>query len=110
MSDVVLAALAAAGGGVIVAIINVVFGRKNTKAEELKTMCAALEINQDGLKQHIEEMRAEQREFRAVTLLRLEQLDKKQDKHNGFMERLAVAEQSTKSAHHRINGLEANAK
>ena len=107
MSDALLVALAAAGGGVIVALINAIFGRKNARTKELKALCAAMEINQDGLKLKLEEMRAEQREFRAVTLLRLEQLDKKQDKHNGFMERLAITEQSTKSAHHRIDEVRA---
>jgi len=30
-------------------------------------------------------------------------LEKKQDKHNGLIERMVVVEQSTKSAHHRID-------
>jgi len=108
MSDVVLAAIAAAAGGIVVAIINMVFGRKNTKADDLKALCAAQEINQAELKRQLEEMRSEQREFRAVTLHRIEQLDKKQDKHNNLVERMVVVEQSTKSAHHRISGLEAS--
>jgi len=107
MSDVVLAALAASGGGIVVAIINIFFGRKNTKTDEVKSICAALEINQAGLNKQMEEMRSEQREFRAVTLHRLEQLDKKQDKHNNLVERMVVVEQSTKSAHHRIDGIQA---
>ncbi len=30
-------------------------------------------------------------------------LERKQDKHNNLIERMAVVEQSTKSAHHRID-------
>lgn len=37
------------------------------------------------------------------TLWRLEQLEKKVDRHNHLVERMAVAEQSIKSAHHRID-------
>lgn len=32
-------------------------------------------------------------------------LEEKQDKHNNLIERMAVVEQSTKSAHHRIDEL-----
>lgn len=35
----------------------------------------------------------------------IERLEKKQDKHNCLVERMAVVEQSTKSAHHRIDEL-----
>jgi hypothetical protein len=42
-----------------------------------------------------------------IIAYRVEQLEKKVDKHNGLVERMAVVEQSTKSAHYRINGLEA---
>ena len=39
------------------------------------------------------------------TLWRLEQLEKKVDMHNHLVERMAVAESSLKSAHHRIDEL-----
>jgi hypothetical protein len=42
---------------------------------------------------------------RAVFELRLDQLEKKQDKHNQLIERMSVAEQAVKSAHHRIDEL-----
>ena len=45
-----------------------------------------------------------------LTAWRIEQLEKKVDKHNGLVERMVIVEQSVKSAHHRINGLEGNAK
>lgn len=32
-------------------------------------------------------------------------LEKKQDKHNNLIERMVVVEQSVKSAHHRIDGI-----
>lgn len=41
-----------------------------------------------------------------LTLYRIQQLEKKMDKHNGFMERLAVAERDIKSAHKRIDGID----
>ena len=113
MSDVVLAAVAAAAGGVIVALINKIFDRKNNKVDELRAMCAAMEINKSGLKQQINDMCSEQREFWAVARLRFDQLEKKQDKHNGFMERLGIAERSlvaaeksASSAHKRLDGVE----
>lgn len=37
------------------------------------------------------------------TLWRIEQLEKKVDRHNHLVERMAVVEQSAKSAHHRID-------
>lgn len=37
---------------------------------------------------------------------KLNNLEKKQDKHNSLIERMAVVEQSTKSAHHRVDHLE----
>lgn len=35
----------------------------------------------------------------------IKRLEKKQDKHNSLIERMAVVEQSTKSAHYRIDEL-----
>ena len=43
----------------------------------------------------------------AGTILnRISQLEKKVEKHNQLVERMCVVEQSTKSAHHRIDGLQ----
>ncbi len=36
----------------------------------------------------------------------IRRLESKQDKHNSLIERMAVVEQSTKSAHHRIDTIE----
>ena len=38
-----------------------------------------------------------------LTTYRLEQLEAKVNKHNNLVERMAVVEQSAKSAHHRID-------
>lgn len=38
-----------------------------------------------------------------TVLTRLKYIEKKQDKHNNFIERLTVVEESTKSAHKRLN-------
>jgi len=35
----------------------------------------------------------------------IKRLETKQDKHNSLIERMAVVEQSTKSAHHRIDNI-----
>jgi hypothetical protein len=40
------------------------------------------------------------------TIYRIDQLEKKVDKHNCLVERMVVVEQSTKSAHHRLDHLE----
>lgn len=39
------------------------------------------------------------------TIYRINQLEKKVDKHNCLVERMVVVEQSTQSAHHRIDEL-----
>lgn len=38
-----------------------------------------------------------------LTTYRIEQLEKKVDKHNKLVERMAIVEQSIKSAHHRLD-------
>ena len=43
-----------------------------------------------------------------LTNYRIEQLEKKVDKHNNFAERIPVIEQSIKVANHRIDDLEKN--
>lgn len=40
-----------------------------------------------------------------LTKYRIEQLEKKVDKHNTLVERMVAVEQSTKSAHHRLDDL-----
>ena len=40
-----------------------------------------------------------------LTNYRIEQLEEKVKKHNNLVERMAVVEQSTKSAHHRLDEL-----
>lgn len=40
-----------------------------------------------------------------LTNNRIEQLEEKVKKHNNLVERMIIVEQSTKSAHHRIDGL-----
>lgn len=41
-----------------------------------------------------------------LTMYRIEQLEEKVKKHNNLIERMVVVEQSTRSAHHRIDSLE----
>lgn len=41
-----------------------------------------------------------------LTVYRIDQLEKKVDRHNALIERVAVVEQSAKSAHRRIDGVE----
>lgn len=38
-----------------------------------------------------------------LTTYRIEQLEKKVEKHNNLAERMIIVEQSTKSAHHRLD-------
>lgn len=40
-----------------------------------------------------------------TTVYRIDQLEKKVEKHNNLVERMTVVEQSAKSAHHRIDEL-----
>ena len=41
-----------------------------------------------------------------LTNYRIEQLEKKVEKHNNLCERMIIVEQSTKSAHHRLDNFE----
>ena len=41
-----------------------------------------------------------------LTTYRIEQLEKKVEKHNSVVERVTLVDQSTKSAHHRIDDIE----
>lgn len=41
-----------------------------------------------------------------LTVYRIEQLEKKVEKHNNFVERVTCVEESTKSAHKRIDRVE----
>ncbi len=41
--------------------------------------------------------------FAGVILTKINYLEKKMDKHNGLVERMIIVEQSTKSAHHRLD-------
>ena len=43
---------------------------------------------------------------KSKTLYRIDQLEKKQDKHNQLIERMALAEEKIKVANHRIEDLE----
>ena len=45
-----------------------------------------------------------------LTLWRVEQLEKKVEKHNNLVERMVTVEQSTKAAHHRIDDLKGSVK
>lgn len=38
-----------------------------------------------------------------LTVYRIEQLEKKVEKHNNLVERMTIVEQSAKSAHHRLD-------
>ncbi len=38
-----------------------------------------------------------------MILTKINYLEKKMDKHNGLVERMIIVEQSTKSAHHRLD-------
>lgn len=37
---------------------------------------------------------------------KIDRLERKQDKHNGLIERMVVVEQSTKTSHHRLDEME----
>ena len=41
-----------------------------------------------------------------LTTYRIEQLEKKVEKHNSVVERVTLVEQSAKSAHHRVDDIE----
>ncbi len=48
--------------------------------------------------------------FKEHITYRLDELEKKQDKHNNLIERMTVVERDVKSAHHRIDRVEDNRK
>lgn len=47
----------------------------------------------------------ETRSYKDLTTYKIEQLEKKQDKHNTLIERMYKVEDSNKSAHHRMDDL-----
>lgn len=58
-----------------------------------------LKSNQEHQKEMLELLRLEFKEH-------FDRVEKKQDKHNNLIERMVVVEQSSKSAHHRIDMIE----
>lgn len=59
----------------------------------------SLKANQLHQKEMIEEIKQNFKDHFAT-------LERKQDKHNNLIERMVIVEQSTKSAHHRIDDFE----
>ena len=59
-----------------------------------------------GNRKYKDEITQQLKEQSNMTIYRLDLLEKKQDKHNNLIERMTVVEQSTKSAHHRIDHIE----
>ena len=91
MSETVIAALIAAGASVAVCMISNHFQSKRTLAQQ----------------------REHQQEMVNIVVYRIEQLEKKQDKHNGVIERLyeverklGIDEEKISVANHRIDDLE----
>lgn len=93
-------------------VINIVaiayfMGKNQTTQDFLKTSIQALEKNIAGkienLKENIDEKIQDIKEH---TRGDFDRLEKKQDKHNNLIERMAKVEESSKSAHHRIDGME----
>ena len=68
----------------------------NAVQENIKTLMAA---NQENMKTLVEEYKNHSTEH-------FKQLEEKQDKHNNLIERMAVVEQSSKSAHKRSDQIE----
>lgn len=63
-----------------------------------------------SFKKHIVEklndFKERQKEMKEEFNKSIKRLEEKQDKHNNLIERMTIVEQSTKSAHHRIDGIE----
>ena len=91
MNTEIIVAIITCVGSAVVAIITT---SHNTKKSA------------EAMKRQNEESNQRMMQLSEKTLYRIEQLEKKQDKHNGVMERMVIAEENIKSLKHRMNDVE----
>lgn len=97
-------ALVALGITILSNVISIVmYSSKQTTA--LEVLKISFEDFKKGMEKNFEDFKAEMkekiRESRHHTDEHIKRLEEKQDKHNSVIERMAIVEQSVKSAHHR---------
>lgn len=75
----------------------------------LGTICSVFATNSKQktvTEMTIEQIKNEVKGFKEVVREDIKRLEDKQDKYNCLKDRMLVVEQSTKSAHHRLDGME----
>ena len=70
-------------------VMGYIWGRLTTEIEAIKE---EIKIGNDNMKENIQ------------------RLERKQDRHNGLYEKVTRCEESTKSAHHRLDAMESRGK
>ena len=71
---------------------------------------AGLEALKASFKEFKKDIQEKIKEARQHTDEHIKRLEEKQDKHNSVIERMAIVEQSVKSAHHRIDDIKGGKK
>ncbi len=66
---------------------------------------ACIEALKSSFNEFKKDIREKIKEARQNTDEHIKRLEQKQDKHNSVIERMAIVEQSVKSAHHRIDDM-----
>lgn len=69
------------------------------------TQKVSLDAMKESFKEFKESINKQIEKNQTHTEAHIKRLEEKQDKHNNLIERMAIVEQSTKSAHHRIDDL-----
>ncbi|MDR1464306.1 MAG: hypothetical protein LBJ11_03255 [Oscillospiraceae bacterium] len=97
-----LAALIAALGAVIVAILGCVNTRRNVKSADLTAFRSKLETELETMAGNQEEVKSDLK----LAIHRIGELEHKQDAANVMNERLARMEEREKSTNHRLDRME----
>lgn len=82
----------------ITVIINIVAITKFATTQKV-----SLDAMKESFKEFKESINKQIERNQTHTETHIKRLEEKQDKHNNLIERMAIVEQSTKSAHHRID-------
>lgn len=92
--------------GVVTSKINQLTRDFTVMKEDTKTALSAMKAQNELAMANLEKTEDLHMEsLRDLTAQRFNVLEQKQDKHNNLIERMTIVEQSTKSAHKRLDGL-----
>lgn len=91
--------------GTLIAYIVTIVIFLTHQSDGLKTLQTSFKELKEDIKDFKNDIKEKIRENQKHTEDHIKRLESKQDKHNNLIERMAIVEQSTKSAHHRIDDI-----